>query len=548
MNSDFEQRLQEASTLHKQGEIEAATAVYQTLAGEQPGDPRCHFGLAMLALSRGNPDAATTYLQTTVRLAPDQTEPLRWLGRCYRMQNRNEDAVDCFERCGPAADPGDLLELGDARLAAGRIDAGKRTLSEFVDQTDQHPEALLQAGMTAHQSEQLDDAAKYYLRALDREPGLQMARRNLAAVHQTKGEFEEAERLYRQVLETESGNHEVLQNLGTLLKDRDRLAEAMDSYEKAMRLFRLPCPGDPTRILEQNPGARMTSVHHLKLQADQLEYLGAKGKLPPGFSGLAPKYRTVIEEIQTANPQSHRIALDDTQFDRIGTTCGRLMNLTQAGPIANGALNPALDFDAITKTYFERSPGLTVIDDFLRPDALQRLRDYCLESTIWFDYRKSGGYCGSYMQDGFGNGLLLQLASDLRSKLPEIVGQHAMNQLWGYIYDSEMSGITAHADAAAVNLNFWITPDGANLDADRGGLVVYTKEAPQEWDFTQYNNEHEAIDAFVEDAESVTVPYRCNRAVLFHSNLIHKTDNIHFKTGMENRRINITMLFGQRGT
>ena len=35
--------------------------------------------------------------------------------------------------------------------------------------------------------------------------------------------------------------------------------------------------------------------------------------------------------------------------------------------------------------------------------------------------------------------------------------------------------------------------------------------------------------------------------VLFHSNLIHKPDNLRFAKGFENRRMNVTMLFGKRG-
>ena len=41
-----------------------------------------------------------------------------------------------------------------------------------------------------------------------------------------------------------------------------------------------------------------------------------------------------------------------------------------------------------------------------------------------------------------------------------------------------MDGITVHADVASVNLNFWVTPDDANLDPSSGGLVVYPKEPP----------------------------------------------------------------------
>ena len=42
------------------------------------------------------------------------------------------------------------------------------------------------------------------------------------------------------------------------------------------------------------------------------------------------------------------------------------------------------------------------------------------------------------------------------------------------------------------------------------------------------------------------IPYNENRAVLFNSNLFHQTDTYEFKEGYENRRINVTMLFGKR--
>ena len=42
------------------------------------------------------------------------------------------------------------------------------------------------------------------------------------------------------------------------------------------------------------------------------------------------------------------------------------------------------------------------------------------------------------------------------------------------------------------------------------------------------------------------VPYRENRAVIFDSDLFHRTDTLRFKPGYENRRINVTMLFGRR--
>ena len=53
---------------------------------------------------------------------------------------------------------------------------------------------------------------------------------------------------------------------------------------------------------------------------------------------------------------------------------------------------------------------------------------------------------------------------------------------------------------------------------------------------------------FLADAgdEPVRVPYRRNRVVIFDSDLFHHTDDLGFRSGYENRRINVTMLFGDR--
>ena len=56
----------------------------------------------------------------------------------------------------------------------------------------------------------------------------------------------------------------------------------------------------------------------------------------------------------------------------------------------------------------------------------------------------------------------------------------------------------------------------------------------EQWSFINENN-----------ARSQRVPYRENRCVLFDSKLFHTTDEIHFKPGYCNRRVNVTLLFGK---
>ena len=132
--------------------------------------------------------------------------------------------------------------------------------------------------------------------------------------------------------------------------------------------------------------------------------------------------------------------------------------------------------------------------------------------------------------------------------MPELLADSPLRSYWAYKYDSQLKGIGTHADSAAINVNFWVTPDRCNLDPAHGGLVVFRAEAPKTWDFEKYNNDRAAIRRFLEehDSGSIRVSYRCNRALVFNSDLSHETDRFVFTDTYDCRRINITMLFGKR--
>ena len=162
---------------------------------------------------------------------------------------------------------------------------------------------------------------------------------------------------------------------------------------------------------------------------------------------------------------------------------------------------------------------------------------------------------GAYLKDGLASPLLLQIANELRNNFPGIFKNHQLKQLCAYKYDSRayknnngLTGIEPHADFAAVNVNFLVTPAGANLNPESGGLIVYNTPAPLEWDFMTFNNNRKKILEHIADNndEKSVIPYNENRVVIFNSNLIHETDRFEFQEGYENRRINVTMLFGSR--
>lgn len=96
----------------------------------------------------------------------------------------------------------------------------------------------------------------------------------------------------------------------------------------------------------------------------------------------------------------------------------------------------------------------------------------------------------------------------------------------------------------------WLSADDANLEdgTGGGGMRVYMKQAPREWDASFYNDARSKakLERFVKSSAVIDVPHKQNRMVIFNSNLVHKTMDPNFRSGYRNRRINLTLLFGER--
>ena len=78
--------------------------------------------------------------------------------------------------------------------------------------------------------------------------------------------------------------------------------------------------------------------------------------------------------------------------------------------------------------------------------------------------------------------------------------------------------------------------------------MVWNTHVPRDWGFQAYNNDPAGLMRRIEEigARPVNVPHRQNRAVIFNSDLIHATAPLNFRPGYANRRLNVTLLFGNR--
>ena len=447
-----------------------------------------------------------------------------------------------------------LLRRAREYHGAQELDKAVATCREILAAYPDQPVALLLLGEIATGRGRPDEAIAFLQRAIAVQPraaGLHTALGNAQFVARR---YDDAIASYRQALAIDVRFAPAHNNLGNVLKHLGRLDEAVASYQRGLALERASrwhsWPDIGSRNGDPAPLTTFwfTSSSKLRHDIEQFRHLRGRALLPPDFDAEIAAYEQLLAELEPSFAHETFVRLSPAQRARIGRSYNRVIYLADTSAPSGSPVNPMLDRTAIEAHYQRNTPGVTWFDDFLTVEALAELQRFCQDSTIWFDFKHPAGYLGAYINEGFNCSLLLKIAAALGAALPGILGGLPLVQMWAYKYDSEMNGIGMHADPAAVNVNFWITPDDANLDRECGGLIVHRAEAPLEWDFREYNNNPDRIAHFLADSDAghFVVPYRQNRAVVFNSNLFHATDRFRFRSGYLNRRINITMLFGDR--
>lgn len=288
------------------------------------------------------------------------------------------------------------------------------------------------------------------------------------------------------------------------------------------------------------------STGKLRHDLEQLLHLRRAGVAAP-LDDIIPDFQAALDRMERLGVTRAPLRGEDERA--VGRAFGRLVHVADA-PRVDRALSPAWDRAQVQQRYLKSRPNVVVIDDFLSPEALQSLLRFCRESTIWASNRYAHGRLGSLFFTGFNAPLVLQIAEEIRDAFPLLIGErHPLRQLWAFKNTGILPGDSSiHADFAAVNVNFWITPDDANLHPNAGGMVVYDLEAPLSWSFDQYNERPDLIRELMARhcPRAVRVPYRQNRVTIFNSDLFHGTEAVCFRPDHESHRINVTMLYGDR--
>ena len=553
-----EQLLQQALAYHRAGRLTEAEQGYRGLLNIRPDSAEIHVSLAQVLMLQGRLDEAAASASIAVKALPRQPIAHSRLGDILALQGKLIEAEAAYRRAVRLKP--DFAEvynnLGNILQQQGKLDEATASYRKAVAAKPQFVEALTNLAAVAVRQGDLADATTLLDRAFAVRKDYAPAYNVLGSARLAARQFEDAIAAFKVAIRLQPGNGEAHNNLGGALESAGRHEEALASYDRAAALL----PPDANLLLNVgnvlkamgrlseaeaqyrratalSPGAPQPRQHLAMVICEQ-------GRLDEGFS----LFREAAE-LAWSTPEgspAYRRKHDEEQAAWSGRNVGQGFHL-EAVPRQLGSAIHIADRAGIEARWQFARPQVVVLDDFLAPQALDSLRRFCMGSSIW-GKNHSEGYLGAMPETGFAPPLLAQIVEELRAGYPAIFGDLPLLHHWAFKYDSSLNGIKVHADFAAVNVNFWITPDDANCDPDNGGLVIWDVAAPLNWDFESYNSDDGRIRDYLkaQGAKAITVPYRANRAVIFDSDLFHESDTIRFREGYENRRINVTLLYGRR--
>lgn len=486
---ELEQLLHQGLAAQQRDDQAEAERCYLGVLAMAPNEPNANHLLGVLRYQQGRSTEALALIGKALAVVPQSPESHAYYGATLHSAGRHEEALASLDRSltlAPAQ-PEVLNVRGMVLMALNRPEEALLSLDQAVALAPAYIEAWNNRGIALRNMARAEESRASFARAAALDPDNPHINFNLGLACLIAGKLGEAAQALETSLKVVPDDRAVLNNLAVVLCESGRTAEAMTVFNRHAALG-----GESNTAPEPD--------HKRKHDQEQKAYLAQNG---------------------------------------ISADVGARLS----GP----AVNPDNDIAAIAERWRTAKPQVAVIDNLLTPAGLEAIRRYCWQSPVW-KKTYDEGYLGALPEEGFAAPLLAQIADELRQTYGAIFETHNLRYLWAFKCDSQLKGVNIHADFAAVNVNFWITPDEANRDREHGGLVVWDTHAPADWDFARFNDDARGSQDFIarRGARSVTIPYRANRAVIFDSRLFHQTDCFDFAPGPDARRINITLLYGRR--
>ena len=204
-------RVREAADAYGSGDLARARRVIRQVLEDSDRDPLPWRMLGVIEAAGGDMVSARKALVRSLELEPAQSEALLELARIDLTEGRSDEAADGFRKA---------------------VETGGR------------PEILVRAGEGLGNLGFLGEAETCFRAALEKAPGLQAARFNLALARLAAGDAEQGRELLARVVSARPGLAPAWLHLGGALNALGRYREAMEAFQKVLEL----APRDPRAL------------------------------------------------------------------------------------------------------------------------------------------------------------------------------------------------------------------------------------------------------------------------------------------------------------
>ena len=229
------------------GRVSAAAAFCRDAVERDPEDVNMTALLGAILLKLREFEAAEAHLRRAIELAPTFAKPHEDLGRLLVEQGRAEEAVEVL-RAATRLDPKSetaFFTLGRALSMAGDGDQADAAFEASFELNPRRRKLALAA--EHHKAGRHEEASRQYRALLAESPNDVDAMRLLAGILASQSDVEEAEALLRKAVSLAPDYALAFLDLGRLFQEQHRYAEAIECFQRTIRLQ--PSAAKPRHLL-----------------------------------------------------------------------------------------------------------------------------------------------------------------------------------------------------------------------------------------------------------------------------------------------------------
>lgn len=200
-----DQDMKRAVALHRQGHLDAAWQIYQSVLRANPGDIDALHYCGLVHYQKNDLAAATDMLRRAAGAAPDNADILSNFGMVLSAQGRHDEAVALFVRALKIS-PSHVDALTNLAVTMKEQNCHREALpilQRVLRMRPRSANACFHLGETLYRLGRVDEAVEHYLRALEIDADDRTVQLALGEALESVGRFSEARQHYLSVLKKE---------------------------------------------------------------------------------------------------------------------------------------------------------------------------------------------------------------------------------------------------------------------------------------------------------------------------------------------------------